>query len=967
MTAPTIDTPTEADRTGLPTGFRGPIMPMNTRSGDRREFVLADGAEPLIRPLPLPLSAQKSLAEGHDGSIVVGLITRAWVQDGHLWAEGPFDLDDPEARDWAGRVGRGTAGWVSADMSDITVEQVPLDADDVEMPEEMFTAYETAMTDWEAAGGEGPAPEPPLVANVLFRVPGWKLMGTTLVAGPAFESARIEPVWGEEFAPVRAREALVAAAAVHTGAMVALIPSQADCERLAVEGYEAPEVLHTTMVFLGEAADWSPEARDQLEAAVRELDFTVPLNGTVMGHAQFNPDGDNPCAVYLVQAMGLSGMQSMMYGAIADTPGLAPIPEPYDNFLPHITAGYGLDVSELKETGAIRFDRIRLSWADEDVRDIHLEPLTEGLVAAGIVYDAKDFEQPEPDEYTMLTVTDDGRVFGHVAPWDSCHAAFPDNCTTPPYVENDDYNAFHQGGPIATTNGMTRVGKITFGTGHAGDKLGAQGALSHYDNTGTVGALVRCRNGEFGPFVSGRLVPGLSDEQITMIQASAVSGDWRRLRANASSPRRLQLIAVLSVNSPGFMAPPTRSYTAPGVHTLVASAAPMIQGRPVEPKRVDLAALAATRDRESRIARAAQRVRAHRVQAAAHRVVQVTIGHTSLTPSFSESESASEPEPERAAAKTDDQKAKPLERYWTEGKGLAKWARGAHPYTQLVKELTKVAGDDMTIEQIHGLAAKYYHRVFGRWPGKQKGEKNALARAAVRRVETPEGARYYGQPMGSVINTDARPPGPAGGTPFPEYTTNYRATDLASAKPNTGLMLAEAVRLSIYNDRHEYGKNRPDTAGMEDVDVKAVADDVIAAGLNVELFSDWIAGGDLPESLDDDAAIAEAQIDRIGDDFSAIIDAHRGYVDPRPLSPDLFGEKLTRAGMSTPELVEVYSDFGAALDVFDPDSGNYDDESRKYLFNRVLRSGLNVRLVTHPDATPEQRQRALYEMERFYA
>ncbi|SNS58748.1 2'-5' RNA ligase family protein [Rhodococcoides kyotonense] len=631
MSAPTLDRPDTADAgTELPTGWRGPIMPMNTRSGDRREFLLADGAEPGVRPLPQPLNAQKQLAENHNGSTVVGLITRVWVEDGHLWAEGPFDLEDPEARDWAAKVGRGMAGWVSADMSDISVEQVPLDENDEVITDEVFAEFEAAHNAWVEAGAEGTPPPGPDVREVLYRVPSWKLMGVTLVSGPAFESARIEPVYGEEFTPVHAKDALVAAAAVHTGAMIALVPSEEDCARLAVDGYEAPEILHTTLVFLGEAAAWDDTQRDALEQAVRELGLPTSLQGNVFGHARLNPDGDEPCAVYLVEAEGLSSLRAATFGVVAEG-GLIDevfpkIPDPYDNFLPHVTAGYNLDVDQLTETGPIRYDRIRISFADTDVRDIPFEPIGAALVASGIVYDAEDFEQPEPDEYTMVTVTDDGKVFGHIAPWDGCHAAFPDACVSPPYYPDDDYNAFHQGGPVATTNGMVRVGKITFGTGHAGMQLGVQGALAHYDNTGTVGALVRCRNGEHGPFVSGRLLPGLSDHQIHTVQFSAVSGDWRKLRPNARTSARLELIAVLSVNSPGFMAPRNRALVASGAQTLIASGAlvtsdPVPEVKPVPAsKRIALDQVIANATRATRCAAAAQKVRDARLSMLRSRV-----------------------------------------------------------------------------------------------------------------------------------------------------------------------------------------------------------------------------------------------------------------------------------------------------------------------------------------------------------
>jgi HK97 family phage portal protein len=52
-----------------------------------------------------------------------------------------------------------------------------------------------------------------------------------------------------------------------------------------------------------------------------------------------------------------------------------------------------------------------------------------------------------------------------------------------------------------------------------------------------------------------------------------------------------------------------------------------------------------------------------------------------------------------------------LRKYWTKGKGLAKWASNPHPFTTLVAHLGKY------VENPEGLAAEYYHDVFHKWPG----------------------------------------------------------------------------------------------------------------------------------------------------------------------------------------------------------------------------------------------------------
>lgn len=58
-----------------------------------------------------------------------------------------------------------------------------------------------------------------------------------------------------------------------------------------------------------------------------------------------------------------------------------------------------------------------------------------------------------------------------------------------------------------------------------------------------------------------------------------------------------------------------------------------------------------------------------------------------------------------------------LNRYWTSGPGLARWAGDAHPYTKLRDLLMRYMGK----RQAEGLAASYFRRVFGIWPGERMG------------------------------------------------------------------------------------------------------------------------------------------------------------------------------------------------------------------------------------------------------
>lgn len=64
-----------------------------------------------------------------------------------------------------------------------------------------------------------------------------------------------------------------------------------------------------------------------------------------------------------------------------------------------------------------------------------------------------------------------------------------------------------------------------------------------------------------------------------------------------------------------------------------------------------------------------------------------------------------------------DRDGSQLRNYWTRTpEGLAKWVKSPHPFTALVRHLQK----HMTREQAEGLANRYYHRVFGYYPGSDR-------------------------------------------------------------------------------------------------------------------------------------------------------------------------------------------------------------------------------------------------------
>lgn len=189
-----------------------------------------------------------------------------------------------------------------------------------------------------------------------------------------------------------------------------------------------------------------------------------------------------------------------------------------------------------------------------------------GMVAGAIpVTPPKEwFDNPGLKKPTALTVTDDGKVFGHIAAWHVDHIGMAYG-TRPPRSKSK-YAFFHTG-VVRTEEGADMpVGQLTLAGGHAGLEASAQEAVRHYDDTASAVADVHAGEDAYGIWVSGALRPGTTPEQIRSLRASAPSGDWRPIKG------ALELVAVCQVNVPGF--PIARARVASGqVMALVAAGA----------------------------------------------------------------------------------------------------------------------------------------------------------------------------------------------------------------------------------------------------------------------------------------------------------------------------------------------------------------------------------------------------------
>ena len=181
------------------------------------------------------------------------------------------------------------------------------------------------------------------------------------------------------------------------------------------------------------------------------------------------------------------------------------------------------------------------------------EPRDSTLVASAAAhvaprtYPAEFFTDPHLTEPTMPTMDPGGRIYGHVACWGQCHRSVQASCVTAP-ASPTNYSHFHTSS-VRTDDGLRLpVGRLTIGTGHASDKLAGVPAQAHYDDTGSCWALVKVGEDAHGIWFSGVAAPWATPEQVEAGLCAPLSGDWRDFGQG------LELVAALSVNTPGFVA-----------------------------------------------------------------------------------------------------------------------------------------------------------------------------------------------------------------------------------------------------------------------------------------------------------------------------------------------------------------------------------------------------------------------------
>lgn len=163
----------------------------------------------------------------------------------------------------------------------------------------------------------------------------------------------------------------------HTGAMVALVPSEADLDRLAVAGGEPLEELHLTLAYLGEAALIDEEMRQKIIEACTGY-FSSPVITEAFSVNVFNPH--NP-EMETAQVLGIKGedLVGPRGNVMSALRGMFSLPAQHEPWIPHVTLEYSDDVKKstkhVDKLGPITFDTLRFAFGGE-VTDIPLTPFT---------------------------------------------------------------------------------------------------------------------------------------------------------------------------------------------------------------------------------------------------------------------------------------------------------------------------------------------------------------------------------------------------------------------------------------------------------------------------------------------------------------------------------------------------------------------------------------------------------------
>jgi hypothetical protein len=323
-----------------------------------------------------------------------------------------------------------------------------------------------------------------------------------------------------------------------------------------VQGADDGQVLHVTLGYFGKAADLTDAQRAALVRVAEQIAEQVPgeITAKVSGWGVL---GSDDAAVLFVEAPEIAVARQV---AEAD-PDLGPLlaaPDQHPHFVPHTTIAYGADPQTIAEGRAesLVYDRVAALIAEDRVEvplgappEIEADDEMEAVVAAiPTLPPAAWFTQPTFTGPTPITVTDDGRVYGHIATWGTCHRGRLGTCVTPPKSPSA-YSHFLLGATRCADGTVVPTGPLTLHGNHADLHHDHRTAQRHYEDTSVAAADVTVGEDDWGIWCAGALRPGVKPSLVRALRAAPPSGDWRPIGG------RLDLIAIHGVNPPGFPVP----------------------------------------------------------------------------------------------------------------------------------------------------------------------------------------------------------------------------------------------------------------------------------------------------------------------------------------------------------------------------------------------------------------------------
>lgn len=589
--APAPDSTAPAtDLTPVGQTWSGPLAELSIPSSDHRMIKAGGGT---IRPLPLPLSWQKSSDDEHDGSVIIGRILTVEDRGDVLWGTG--DYMDPMLNFDAEQA----MAQVDAGMGMISVDLVP-----------------TAVG---FADADGNPTDPALYdgdEDVNLVAVEWEFCGATIVSVQAFANARIANDPAPEVQPTEVIDIGMPMPAEFAGATPEGPTLSEDGTSIVLQDGSTVTVGDTvglgdtdgdgdddtgTITAIdseGQAVDVTvlPDGDNDADDDVNNpVKISLPISrlvpppstptnkpgteetpptptGTMAAQFADEPVSDKPwsdfteadynpdqwkraCIIHLDPAQGQDPNSKDLHKlpirepdgtlnrnavhAAAGGHGVSAVDAPPDKIASAKASLRG--AYETLGEGDSMPDSIKA--ADENVDQDY------ALLASsyGEPYRAEFFRQQPLDGPTAIQVDrETGQVSGHLGAFDTCHVAKlaeTGMCVTVP--EGDDFGLFHLG-EVITEDGPIQVGKITVGGGHYGSG-GVRGAVEHYDSTSSIAAPVRAYYDEYGIQVAGQLAHGITSEKVDeLMTAGQLSGDWR-----GRSPNR-KLVAALAVNQGSF-------------------------------------------------------------------------------------------------------------------------------------------------------------------------------------------------------------------------------------------------------------------------------------------------------------------------------------------------------------------------------------------------------------------------------